>query len=283
MAQVLLITKTPLSERLAAADLARLERSGAIEDARLRTAAENHRATLQVVRAALAPDQVRECAVETVSAADALGCDLIVTVGGDGTVFTANTLGVPAPLITVNSDPVFSIGHFTRAAAASVGSLISHWRAGSAVAERLPRLEVEVAGRAWRFLNDCLCSSSNPAAMTRYLLEVDGRRERQRSSGIWVATAAGSTAAIRSAGAEPVPAATPALLYRVREPFPGGDELHLLAGTQQPPRGLVLIAATPGISLYLDGPNITVPLAPGDAATFRAAREPLTLLAAPSM
>jgi NAD+ kinase len=278
MAAVLIIAKTPLAARLRAEDLSRLRESGVLERARLDAAASRHEHTLSAVRAAFARDQVRERTIEQARAEDARDAALVVTVGGDGTVFTANTLGARAPLLAVNSDPEHSVGHFTHADADSVAEVAARWRAGRAEEEALPRLEVRVGARAWSFLNDCLFSSENPAAMTRYLLDADGRRERQRSSGVWIATAAGSTAAICSAGAESVERSVPALLYRVREPFQAKGACSLLGDTQLPPRGLRLAAATPGISLYLDGPNITVGLQAGEVATFTQAELPLRFL-----
>jgi hypothetical protein len=41
---------------------------------------------------------------------------------------------------------------------------------------------------------------------------------------------------------------------------------------------LRLTAVVPGMALYLDGPNITIPLAPGETAEFSAAAEPLRLV-----
>ncbi len=280
-ARILVVTKTPLAERLGAEDLERLRSSGVLESRRLQAAASHHHDALVAVRRAFAGETLIERAVEQVVRADAAGVDLVVTVGGDGTVFTANALDVPVPYLTVNSDPESSIGHFARARADTVGALVARWRTGGAKLEEVPRLSVRVGTNTWQVLNDCLFSSHNPAAMTRYLLECDGRREHQRSSGVWVATAAGSTAAIHSAGAEPVPPHLPALLFRVREPFqPSRDQevASILADSQLPPRGLRLTPAVPGISLYIDGPNITVPLPAGITAEFSASPVPLRLV-----
>jgi NAD+ kinase len=277
--RVLVITKTPLIERLAPADLARLTASGARDGQRLRSGAENHRATMAAVRAALADCDLRLRRVEDLHPDDAAGADLVVTVGGDGTVFTANTLRTEAPFLTVNSDPEGSVGHFTRVTAAGVVALVDRFRAGRAAIQAMPRMELRIGIASWRFLNDCLFTSVNPAEMCRYRLEADGRDEHQRSSGVWIATAAGSTGAIHSAGADPIaPADVPALLYRVREPFQAKGRFALLADCQRPPRGLVLTAAIPGTALYLDGPNLTVPLPPGASASFSPAEAPLRLV-----
>ena len=70
-----------------------------------------------------------------------------------------------------------------------------------------------------RVLNDVLFSHPIPAATTRYAIRRDGRAEEQRSSGVWIATAAGSTAAIHSAGGKILPITSQRLQFVVREPY----------------------------------------------------------------
>ena len=43
-------------------------------------------------------------------------------------------------------------------------------------------------------------------------------------------------------------------------------------------RSLRLTPAVPGMALYLDGPNITVPLRPGEVVDIHAAERPLRLV-----
>ena len=278
MAAVLLIVKTPLVRRLAQDELVRLEAGGVVDGQRLAASAERQDETLSAVRAALAGETVRERLFDQLSPDDARDADLVVTVGGDGTVFTANTLATTAPYITVNSDPERSVGHFTRFTAATIAEGLSGWRAGSLATEDLHRLAITVGGVERHILNDCLFAHSNPAVLSRYVLEVDGQREFQRSSGVWVSTAHGSTAAIRSAGADPVASHLAALLFKVREPFLAREPAYLLGGSQLPPRSLHLTPAIPGMALYLDGPNITVPVLPGMQVDIRPATSPLRLL-----
>ncbi len=281
MARVLLVTKTPLLRRLAEEDHARLLKAGALEPQQLEGPAGRHDGSLAAVRRALAGDQVHEVRVEDLQPRDADGIDLVVTVGGDGTVFTANTLTTEVPFLTVNSDPTSSIGHFARATAAQVPAIIAAWREGRARMEEVPRLRLSTGGRTWRILNDCLFTSTNPAAMTRSLLECPDGREVHRSSGLWIATAAGSTGAIHSAGSLPVARNRPALLWQVREAFlirDGKEAPRFLTGRQLPPQWLRLTPVIPGIACYLDGPNITIPLAPGQVVEFSGDAPPLRLL-----
>ena len=278
MTDVLLVSKTPLARRLAIEDRDRLTAGGVLDERRLEASAERQQEALTAVRAALHGLTVREIPVEEVQPGDASGMSLVITVGGDGTVFTANTLVTAAPFLTVNSDPERSVGHFTRFTAATVAAGVDAWRRGVAQHEPLHRLAISVGETTYRILNDVLFSHSNPAVLARYVLECDGQREFQRSSGVWISTAHGSTGAIHSAGVEPVPGHLPALLFKVREPFLAREQVTLLEGTQLPPRGLILIPALPGMALYLDGPNLTVPVAPGMMIDIRAAAVPLTLV-----
>jgi hypothetical protein len=280
--RVLLVAKRPLAERLGPADTDRLARDPRIGLDVLRAAADAHAAVRARVAADLAEVPVRERVVDELDPHDADEADVIVTVGGDGTVFAGNALRATRPVITVNSDPRRSVGHFTRCTVDGFAALFAAWRAGATRIEPIPRLQVSAElgdGAPHRFLNDCLFTSRNPAAITRYVLEADGACEPQQSSGVWVATGAGSTAGIRSAGMEPpLASGEEALLFKVREPFQGRGVAHILDGRQLPPRGLQLTATMPGIDLYLDGPHRRVPIAYGATARFGPCPEPLPLV-----
>lgn len=276
--RILFIAKVPLVDRLGDEAIARLQASGAMSEEKLRESAERQWQAIETVRQALAPYEVRERRIHDLRPDDAQDADLVVTAGGDGTVFTANTLSTRAPLLTVNSDPSGSLGHFTRARAEDVARLVEGFAAGRAAVQEVPRLRVRTSTVDLCLLNDALFTNQNPAAMSRYLLDDGQTTERQRSSGVWVSTAAGSTGGIHSAGAVPVFALQPALLYKVREPFHAFGRVAMLEGRQLPPRVLRLIPAIPGQALYIDGPNVTVPLAPGETAEVTAADSPLRLI-----
>ena len=66
-------------------------------------------------------------------------------------------------------------------------------------------------------LNDCLFANVNPAATTRYYLKYGDQGEFHKSSGIWLSTAIGSTAAIRAAGGTQLTRETRKLQFIVRE------------------------------------------------------------------
>ena len=79
------------------------------------------------------------------------------------------------------------------------------------------RLAIDLEGRRLQpALNDVLVAHVQPAATSRYRLTLGRRSEEHRSSGLWVATAAGSTAGIRSAGGRPMPLTSRRIQFRAR-------------------------------------------------------------------
>src|SRR4029434_11165662 len=89
---------------------------------------------------------------------------------------------------------------------------------------RLARMQVTINDRLLPYyaLNDLLVAHANPAAMTSYTIQLGTISEPQRSSGLWIATAAGSTAAIRAAGGRMLPLRSRKLQYLVTEPHTAG-------------------------------------------------------------
>ena len=132
---ILLVAKRPMMARLSDDDVHRLENHPLLSADLLRNAADDHERARLAVRAALAGHQVCERVVDELRPEDAQGIDLAITVGGDGTVFAVNALGVECPLITVNSDPARSVGHFTRCRVESFPALLAAWIAGQHVRE----------------------------------------------------------------------------------------------------------------------------------------------------
>jgi NAD+ kinase len=121
---------------------------------------------------------------------------------------------------------------------------------------RLARLAVSLDGKQIPelVLNDVLVAHQSPAATTRYILEAGGYSEEHRSSGIWVSTAAGSTAAIKSAGGRRLPLRSRRFQYVVRELYrePGRD-YRLLRGILGPDEEVTLAAKMPEGRIFVDG------------------------------
>jgi NAD+ kinase len=210
--------------------------------------------------------------------------DLVITVGGDGTVLHASHSISDTPVLAVNSSPYTSVGFFTCADAAHFPVMLDKVLSGEVKPSTLSRMEIKVNGEVVTdcALNDALFCHDCPASTTRYTISFKNGSEHQLSSGVWVATAAGSTAAIRSAGGHPMPPRSKRLQFAVREPFPsGGKEKQsqptMTRGFVKDGKTLTLRSKTEAARLYVDGPHVVFPVAFGDEVTFSRSNNSLRL------
>jgi NAD+ kinase len=216
------------------------------------------------------------------------GYDLVVTIGGDGTLLAASHgIGRNTPLLGVNSAPAHSVGFFCAAKKGSARESIGDALRGQLAPLELTRMQVSLNGRVLhaRILNEALFCHSSPAATSRYILRIFGPGERllaedeQKSSGLWVGPAAGSTAAQRSAGGSVLPLTSRQLQYVVREPYePRRGVLHMAIGLVEPEQYLAMRSEMRHARLFLDGDHIMHEVNIGDMVTLTAADESLTVL-----
>jgi len=241
-----------------------------------------HSQTLDTVLTALDRIGARVMLVERAHAAfDASDAALVIAVGGDGTLLAASHSVARTPVLGVNSSPEHSVGFFCSAQRRSFASMLERALEGRLPSAELTRMSVLVNGRLRHrhVLNEALYCHSSPAATSRYILAHGAAREEQRSSGLWIGPAAGSTAAQRSAGGRVLPLGSRLLQLVVREPYtPSGRPYKL---------GKLLIADGDSIeveskmddaALFFDGPYRHVPVRLGDHVAFRASDEPLVVL-----
>lgn len=244
----------------------------------------NHAAAMEAVRSVLDKrnlDVVWRHHIEDI-APDTF--DLVITIGGDGTVLHASHAIANTPVLAVNSSPTTSVGFLTAAGASDFEHALDSVLRGQFTPARLARMQVEVNDEVVtrRALNDVLFSHVCPASTTRYVISYDGKSEAQLSSGVWVATAAGSTAAIRSAGGRLMPPRSSRLQFVVREAFPRGGirqrvEPTLTRGFISVGQKLEIRSKTEASRLYVDGPHVVFPVEFGDRVRFSLSDEPLTL------
>ena len=124
------------------------------------------------------------------------------------------------------------------------------------LSSKLARMQVELDDRliSTRVLNDALYCHESPAATSRYIVEHEGRQERQMSSGVWVGPAAGSTAAIRSAGGKVLAVGSQKLQFVIREPYRGVDNKYdLIKGMVAPGEDIRITSRMTKGRLFLDG------------------------------
>jgi NAD+ kinase len=213
-------------------------------------------------------------------------CDLVVTVGGDGTLLSASHgIGAGVPLLGVNSAPKHSVGFFCGASKGTVRDAIAAALAGSLRSVELARMSVELNGRRLdeRVLNEILFCHASPAATSSYILRIaNGAQavsEEHKSSGLWVGPAAGSTAAQQSAGGSVLPLSSQDIQYVVREPYrPHGETLRLTVGLVPPTGTLMITCKMRRACLFVDGDHVSFDVTIGDRVAMRRSDEPLVVL-----
>jgi NAD+ kinase len=182
-------------------------------------------------------------------------CDLIVSIGGDGTMLAAARVGM------TNARPVLgiacgSLGVLARVAPAGLAAALDHFAAGEWAAEPLPGLEVLRAGQTPLVaLNDVSVMRAG-IGQIRVAIEVDGMLYgRVAGDGVVVATALGSSAYSLAAGG---PVLHPGVAGFVITPLPthGGQVPPLVLGPAS--RAVLQVAGGfGGARLELDGQIVT--------------------------
>ena len=265
---------------------ARLAARGDHTAARLISADREHNTTVDRVRNELTRLGISfvELVPHKFSAAEKrrLGdADLVISIGGDGTFLSASHYVRRGVMIGINSAPHDSIGHFCCADRRGFSRLMKDYLSGRMLPRELARLAISIddRGLAELALNDVLIAHNSPAATTRYIIEIGGRSEEQRSSGIWISTAAGSTAAIRSAGGRKMPLTSRRMQYLVRELYlEEGRSYNLARGLLSPEEEILIASKMPEAKLYIDGSRTCYSLAFGTRARIKIAEQSLKTL-----
>jgi len=207
--------------------------------------------------------------------------DLLLTVGGDGTLFRAAHRYPDLPVLSVNSDPVGSTGFLCRGNADDFPKKLARLRAGKNRWLSLVRLRLCLDGKQLPeyVLNDLLVADSNPALQSRYHLSVGGRGEIQRSSGLWVATATGSSSVISNAGAKAVSLSSRVVQFAVREPCCSRGSYRLVKGRLAASGRLKVRSMMIDGRIYLDGAGRSYRFGLGSELVVDRAGQPLLLAA----
>lgn len=193
--------------------------------------------------------------------------DLLVTVGGDGTLLDLSHAVTTTPVLAINSDPSSSVGYFCAGRAEEFEGLLERALSGALRPTALKRFAVDInqEQRTLPVLNEILICQANPAAVSSYFLRIDGHEEAQRSSGIWISTPAGSTAAIRSAGGMVMPLGSNNVQYVVREPYQTSKRNYRqLKGIRPFGTEIEIVSKMQHGRIYVDGPHIEYPFRIGD-------------------
>ena len=242
-----------------------------ISVARLRSSHDAHTASLELVREALtrrglAHDVIARAEVERIE-----GYDLVIPVGGDGTVLDLSHKIPSTRVLAINSDPSSSVGYFCAGTAKSFEALLERTLDDAWQPTLLRRFAVCINDqeRTPPVLNETLVCHANPAAVSSYIMRVNAHEESHRSSGVWIATPAGSTAAIRSAGGLVMPISSTNFQFLVREPYQSPSHAYRQTKGIHPfGTPIELISKMQEGRIYVDGPHICLNFRIGDRLTL---------------
>lgn len=132
--------------------------------------------------------------------------DIVIALGGDGTFIYASHYVKTSLMVGVNSAPDYSIGHYCKynllQKKPEFTEVLRRIIEGKEKVTQLYRLKISINGETLKIpiLNDILITDKNPATTTRYIIDINGKCYTQKSSGIWIATSMGSSAAYTSSG-----------------------------------------------------------------------------------
>ena len=137
---------------------------------------------------------------EQVRRADFIGRDLVIVLGGDGTLTSiSHNIDAETPVIGVNShpidnDPNGSFGFYMDANIETFSADIVTALSGKAIINQIPRLQAIIDTTSGnRFttdpaMNDLLIANTHQYAPSKYHLRRDGKKCRQQSSGLVFST-----------------------------------------------------------------------------------------------
>lgn len=209
-----------------------------------------------------------------------LQTDLIITVGGDGTALAASHFAGHSPLFGINSAPETSTGFFCLANPKNYRRYLKQILFGKRRPLLLPRLAAYLNGKKLKpyGINELLFASKLQGETARYLIQIGNHREGHKSSGVWVATGTGSTAAIYSAGGKKDSLLTKRLQYKVREPFRfPKNHYRFLGGFLKRGEKIKLIAEIGQGMVFIDGAKWHYPVPKGGVIKVVGGKAPLKI------
>ena len=209
----------------------------------------------------------------------------VVTVGGDGTLLDAASRLENNPIFGVNSDTKHSVGFFCAADRENFAEVFARALRREFRPTPMIRMQAELDGERLKpILNDVLIANNNPAATARFVVEHQGESLTFKSSGAWVSTPAGSTAAMRSAGGRVQTLDEKELQFKVREAYWPSRKIeekeHFFVAENDSVR--VESRMRKG-SIFLDGPHRRYAFPTGSSLLLKASDTPLNLFSTDEM
>jgi len=199
------------------------------------------------------------------------GSDLVLSVGGDGTILRAVRVSVPrsVPVVGVN---LGTLGFMTELNTAEIFDKLPQLLAGDGWVDDRAMLEAELlaqgqrSGRIFHALNDVVVGRGRPARLVSIETIIDGEIvATYRADGVIVATATGSTGYSLAAGG-------PILYPQSREILlqPISSHFSLNQAVVLPPEAVIelKVTTTHEAMFTIDG-QVEVPLVSGDGVRIK--------------
>jgi NAD+ kinase len=206
---------------------------------------------------------------------------LILTVGGDGT-FLRSAHWVKNQLIMgINSSPHLSVGALCSVTINDFEKKLTQILAGRFHVRSVTRIQIRVNGKVLpvEAVNDILFTNNSPAATSRYYIHHKGQHEEHKSSGIWIASASGSTAVISALGGLKMKPTEQRFQFVVREPYQGiYHPYHIKRGIIFEKQKLKITSKMIRSRLYIDGPTRFFNLRYGDEIEFTLSKNHLNVV-----
>jgi len=261
------------------ANYLRLLREKSIVTRKSKSTHDTHIDTLETVKGHLRNLRIKHDVCLRTQLKPIEGYDLVLTIGGDGTFLETSHYLKEGLMLGINSVPKESVGYYCKATADSFLDKLYEIIHGCARIQTLHRIAITIDGKAfWPMaMNDVLFASTNPAGTTRYVLKIGKTQEEQKSSGLWISPAPGSTAATKSAGGRALPLSSTDIQYVVREPYapPAGRKYRLLKGVLRKNACVEILSMMDDAALFVDGPHIVYPLQRASKIVIKNAMEPI--------
>ncbi len=279
---LVIVKQTALAQGGRAASLAK---EGDATAKRLLAADAEHNRTVEEVRRALRHRKITFAESPLINLDARLKgqlaiADLVISIGGDGTALGASHYIRRGAMLGVNSAPGDSVGHFCSVNRKNFAERLDAILTGKWKTKELARLQITLDEKPLPelALNDVLIAHECPASTTRYLLKVGRREEEHRSSGIWISTAAGSTAGIGSAGGRRMPRGSRRIQFLVRELYREPKRSYSLTrGFIEADDEIIVASKMAAGELYIDGAKTRYEFQFGARARISAAEHGLKI------
>lgn len=206
---------------------------------------------------------------------------LIITLGGDGTFLDVAHRCHTSVILGVNSDPEESVGALCSVDINNFEQALKDTIHDKSYYIEIYPIEIYINNikKDIIAINDILFCHENPGAISRYEILANNHQSEQKSSGLWISTALGSSGAIFSAGGIMQVLDDRRLQFIVREPYMVNNFCpEILHGFSLPGDSLSIKPTMNNSAIYIDGSHHKEHLPMGAILDIRLSANPLRIL-----